>query len=176
MNLASVLVNSVLPTPVGPRNMNEPIGRLGSFKPARARRTAREMAMMASSCPMMPLRSSSSILSRRCDSASASCMSGTPVHMETTSAISSAETTGLLARSQPVRRRSICWRGQSRALPIRAYLRCCLLLAQGSGSDAPAQLTEQDPWLVSRQGFCTCARAKMIHRSGRLLCRVGIFR
>ena len=29
-----------MPTPVGPRKMNEPIGRLGSFSPARARRTA----------------------------------------------------------------------------------------------------------------------------------------
>ena len=40
MNSASALASSVLPTPVGPRKMNEPIGRLGSFSPARARRTA----------------------------------------------------------------------------------------------------------------------------------------
>ena len=33
-------MSSVLPTPVGPRNMNEPIGRFGSCSPARARRTA----------------------------------------------------------------------------------------------------------------------------------------
>src|SRR5437763_10880715 len=39
-NSASALVSSVLPTPVGPRNRNEPIGRLGSCRPARARRTA----------------------------------------------------------------------------------------------------------------------------------------
>src|SRR5438270_528568 len=32
---ASALVSSVLPTPVGPRNMNEPIGRFGSCRPAR---------------------------------------------------------------------------------------------------------------------------------------------
>ncbi len=42
---ASALVSSVLPTPVGPRNMNEPIGRLGSCSPARARRTAVETAV-----------------------------------------------------------------------------------------------------------------------------------
>src|SRR5271165_6242225 len=36
-NEASALVSSVLPTPVGPRNMNEPIGRFGSWRPARAR-------------------------------------------------------------------------------------------------------------------------------------------
>jgi hypothetical protein len=37
------LVSSVLPTPVGPRNMNEPIGRFGSCRPARrgARRSRR---------------------------------------------------------------------------------------------------------------------------------------
>src|SRR5436189_165229 len=43
-NEASALVSSVLPTPVGPRNRNEPMGRCGSCKPARARRTAREIA------------------------------------------------------------------------------------------------------------------------------------
>ena len=34
---ASVLASSVLPTPVGPRKMNEPIGRRGSLMPERAR-------------------------------------------------------------------------------------------------------------------------------------------
>jgi hypothetical protein len=38
--LGQRLASSVLPTPVGPRNRNEPIGRLGSLRPARARRTA----------------------------------------------------------------------------------------------------------------------------------------
>ena len=49
---ASALVSSVLPTPVGPRNMNEPIGRLGSCRPARARRTAVETAFTASAWPI----------------------------------------------------------------------------------------------------------------------------
>ena len=40
MNSASALASSVLPTPVGPRKMNEPIGRFGFLIPARARRTA----------------------------------------------------------------------------------------------------------------------------------------
>src|SRR2546425_638867 len=39
-NSASARASSVLPTPVGPRNRNEPIGRLGSLRPERARRTA----------------------------------------------------------------------------------------------------------------------------------------
>ena len=37
---ANVLVNSVLPTPVGPTNKNEPIGRCFAFNPARERRIA----------------------------------------------------------------------------------------------------------------------------------------
>ena len=41
-NSASVLASSVLPTPVGPRKMNDPPGRFGSFRPARVRRIARD--------------------------------------------------------------------------------------------------------------------------------------
>src|SRR6266508_3309107 len=37
MNSASAKKRSVLRTPVGPRNTNEPIGRFGSCKPVRAR-------------------------------------------------------------------------------------------------------------------------------------------
>ncbi len=55
MNSARALASSVLPTPVGPRKMNEPIGRLGSLRPARARRTARETVPIASSWPITRL-------------------------------------------------------------------------------------------------------------------------
>ena len=51
-NSASARASSVLPTPVGPRKMNEPIGRFGSCKPARARRTAFDTAVIACFCPM----------------------------------------------------------------------------------------------------------------------------
>ena len=37
---ARALASSVLPTPVGPRNRKEPMGRLGSWMPARLRRMA----------------------------------------------------------------------------------------------------------------------------------------
>ena len=50
-NSASARASSVLPTPVGPRNRNEPIGRRGSLSPARARRTASDTAWTASSWP-----------------------------------------------------------------------------------------------------------------------------
>ena len=55
-NSAIALVSSVLPTPVGPRNRNEPIGRFGSCRPARARRTALATARTASSWPTTRLR------------------------------------------------------------------------------------------------------------------------
>src|SRR5207245_1483515 len=46
-NSASARASSVLPTPVGPRNMNEPIGRFGSDSPARDRRIAFATALGA---------------------------------------------------------------------------------------------------------------------------------
>ena len=51
-NSASARASSVLPTPVGPRNMNEPIGRFGSESPARLRRIALATAVTASSWPI----------------------------------------------------------------------------------------------------------------------------
>jgi hypothetical protein len=49
MNSASALLSSVLPTPEGPTKMNEPIGRFGSFRPARARRMDLLIALIAAS-------------------------------------------------------------------------------------------------------------------------------
>ena len=48
-NSASALHSSVLPTPVGPKNRNEPFGRFGSDNPARERRMASATARTASS-------------------------------------------------------------------------------------------------------------------------------
>ena len=48
---ASALHSSVLPTPVGPRNRNEPVGRFGSDRPERERRIALATAAIASSWP-----------------------------------------------------------------------------------------------------------------------------
>ena len=44
MASAKALHSSVLPTPVGPRKIKEPMGRFGSFKPTRPRRMALAMA------------------------------------------------------------------------------------------------------------------------------------
>ena len=59
MNSASARASSVFPTPVGPRKMNEPIGRFGSCSPARARRsafaTASTACVLADDAPVQPL-------------------------------------------------------------------------------------------------------------------------
>src|SRR3954449_3772881 len=54
-NSASVRASSVLPTPEGPRKMNEPVGRLGSLSPARERRIAFATASIAGCWPMTRL-------------------------------------------------------------------------------------------------------------------------
>ena len=65
MNSASALASSVLPTPVGPAKMKLPMGRLGSLSPARLRRTASLIRLMASVWEMTFFWISSSIRSSR---------------------------------------------------------------------------------------------------------------
>ena len=77
-NSASVRASSVFPTPEGPRKMNEPVGRFGSFRPARERRIAFEMTSTAACCPMTRLWSSSSMRMSFAVSASVSLKTGMP--------------------------------------------------------------------------------------------------
>ena len=98
-NSASVRASSVLPTPEGPRKMNEPVGRFGSLMPARARRIDFETASIARCWPITRLCSSSSMRMSFCDSASVSLKTGMPVHMETMSAISSSPISGCVPPS-----------------------------------------------------------------------------
>ena len=88
-NSARARASSVLPTPVGPRKRNDPIGRLGSLSPARARRTASDTATTALSWPITRACSRSSIC--RSFSASSSFMrcTGMPVQALTMPAMSS---------------------------------------------------------------------------------------
>src|SRR5438093_1349913 len=94
-NSASAFASSVLPTPVGPRNRNEPSGRFGSCMPARARRTAFATTVTASSCPTTRSCSRSSILRSFATSPSRSFVTGMPVHFATTSAMSSGVTSSV---------------------------------------------------------------------------------
>ena len=89
---ASDLASSVLPTPVGPRNRNDPVGRSGSEMPARERRTASETAPTAARWPISRSPITSSMRSSLAVSPSSSRPVGMPVQASTTSAISSGPT------------------------------------------------------------------------------------
>ena len=96
-NIASAraLESSVFPTPVGPRNKKEPMGRLGSFNPTRPLRMAFDTAVTASSCPTTRSWRIPSRFLRRSDSSSASFFTGILVQPATTSAISFSLTISL---------------------------------------------------------------------------------
>src|SRR5215212_2815037 len=132
-NSASVRASSVLPTPEGPRKMNEPVGRLGSLRPARERRMAFETASMAACWPITRLCSSSSMRMSFWVSASVSLKTGIPVHIETMSAISSSPISGRSPDS-PERHCSsssrflfVSWRSLSRRLA--AFSNSCASIA-----------------------------------------------
>ena len=90
--LASALHNSVLPTPVGPKNKKLPYGRLGSLRPLRERRIASDTSRTASSWPTTRSCKRLSILSSFSRSPVIILLTGMPVARLTTSAISSAPT------------------------------------------------------------------------------------
>ena len=123
---ARARASSVFPTPVGPLKMNEPIGRLGSFRPARLRLIARLIPVIASCWPTTCLCSSSSICSRRSVSASCSRTTGIPVQRQTMKATSSSLIEGRNVRrsfSHSSRRFRIsdCWsRSRSRSSAARS--------------------------------------------------------
>ena len=89
---ASALHSSVLPTPVGPKNKKEPIGRFGSDKPARLRRIAFETASTASFWPITRSWRSSSMRNSFARSLSNMRDTGIPVQRASTSAISTSVT------------------------------------------------------------------------------------
>ena len=88
----SARASSVLPTPVGPRNMKLPMGRFGSLSPALARRIASEIKAIASFCPITLSPRLFSMLSSRSDSPSNMRVTGIPVISATVSAMSSSST------------------------------------------------------------------------------------
>ena len=101
-NDASALVSSVLPTPVGPRNMKEPIGRFGSCSPARARRTAVATDFTASACPTTRRPSTPSMARSLSRSPCSILSTGTPVQRDTTWATLSAVTASDTSTSEPL--------------------------------------------------------------------------
>src|SRR5215472_538772 len=97
-NSARAFAVSVFPTPVGPRKMNEPMGRLGSWSPLRARQMALLTASIAGRCPMTRCSSRSSMWTSFWTSPSIRRVTGMWVHLATTSAMSSASTSSLRKR------------------------------------------------------------------------------
>ena len=94
---ARALASSVLPTPVGPRNRKEPMGRSGSAMPARERRIASLTRRTASSWPTTRWWRMSSRWSSFSRSPSISLATGMPVQRSMMRAISSSVT---LSRSR----------------------------------------------------------------------------
>ena len=89
---ARVFASSVLPTPVGPRNRNDPIGFVGSLIPALERMIASVTFVTASSCPITRLWRTSSRPRIFVFSPSVSFATGIPVQREIILAISSSVT------------------------------------------------------------------------------------
>ena len=75
------------------------MGRFGSERPERARRTALDTAMMASCWPTTRWPRRSSILTSFWTSASSSRVTGMPVHLATVSAMSSSSTSSFSMRA-----------------------------------------------------------------------------
>ena len=86
------LASSVLPTPVGPKKRKEPIGLPGSLRPALLRWIAPAMVSIASSCPIMHSFSLDFIFIILLPSDSATLLTGMPVILDTTVAMSSSVT------------------------------------------------------------------------------------
>ena len=92
---ANAFEASVFHTHVGPRNRNDPIGLLGSFKPALALRIAFETRCNASSCPTTLFFRIFSRSASFSISLATSLDAGIQVHLAIIVAISSASTTSL---------------------------------------------------------------------------------
>ena len=100
-NSASARAVSVFPTPVGPRKINDPIGRRGSLNPARERRIALATTVSAASWPMTLSRRRCSISTSFFTSPSSIRATGIPVHLLTILAMSSSSTSSLSIRATP---------------------------------------------------------------------------
>ena len=98
---AKVLPSSVLPTPVGPKNKNVPIGLLGSLSPERDKRIAFAIFVTASSCPITRLCITCSIPINFLDSSSIRRFTGIPVHLATIHPMSSSSISSLSRRFLP---------------------------------------------------------------------------
>ncbi len=127
------------------------MGRLGSFNPARALLTAFATVFMASSWPIIRWCRASSICRRRLVSSIVSLITGMPVHMLTTSAISSEVTTGrpcsfLTCHSfSIVSILSVSWSSRSRNSPEYSYCWAAIAVSFSLRTLSKARLASANP-------------------------------
>ena len=116
-NSASARASSVLPTPVGPRKMKQPIGRLGSLSPPRARMHGLgdgfHRFVLADDALVQILLPDAAAFAFRLRAA---CETGMPVQRLTTSAMSSSSTSSLSSALALLSSASFCSTVQ---LPLR---------------------------------------------------------
>ena len=150
---ATALASSVFPTPVGPKNRKEPIGRSGSWMPARERIIASATFRTASSWPITLWCSVLSRCSNFSRSPSIRRVTGMPVQRPTMRAISSSVT---LSRSSVA-----FW-----VLPFSSKFASCFCssgslpyfnAAALSRSYSRSASSIWDPTCsISSRSFCTC--------------------
>ena len=167
-NPAKAFANSVLPTPVLPKKIKEPIGFLGSWRPALLLLTASEMAAIASSWPITLLWSSVSKCSNFSRSLCNILLTGIPVHLLTTSAMSSASTSSFTIGLSPCRpSNSFCksktWDSVSLILPYlnSATLPKSPLRSACSASTLYCSIKPLLVWIFSTTSFSLFQRALM---------------
>ena len=161
-----LLATSVLPTPVGPRKRNEPIGRLSSESPARERRIALAMAEIARSCPMTRSPIVDSSFDNFVPSSSINRSTGIPVHRATTAAISSGVTSsrsmrsllGMRANSSRAAANFFSYSGISPYLIRLAVARSASRSAMSSLLRSASMVSAAE-WTVARMSFSCSQRA-----------------
>ena len=143
---ASALHSAVFPTPVGPRKKNEPMGRFPSRSPALLRRTARDRASTAASCPTTYRRRASSKCSRRADSSAVRSPAGMPVQPAKTSATSAGSTRWL---SRDGARRTAAQASSKRSSALSGRKRSGRFCRESSTAAETAASLTVTPWCAS---------------------------
>ena len=150
MTSARAFASSVLPTPVVPKKMNVPEGFLSSLRPSLPRRIALEIAVTASSWPMTLFWSSDSRLFNLSASLSVIFLTGIPVHLARTSAISSTQSVPV---KPPLSGSVFDFSLARRAFSVSSCSLYCCAASNSIASDA-AFLDFSSSAILSSSSFC----------------------
>ena len=159
MYSASFSARYVLPTPVGPINMNVPMGLLGSLSPIRLRMMALTSFSMASFCSTTVLRSASLRPFMRMLSDFAMRCTGTPLISETVFSTSSRVTV------------LCCWLNSSSHCSLSALILASSLVSKSRRLAACSKSCPFTAWyfwfLMSSSCFLYCMRLSGMPTSPR---------